>query len=442
MITRVQFFLVCLLLCLTTTQSAYALVNSLDWIETQTTIRKRLNFDSFAIEEQLPANQWKKIRPFTVDADELKILMQRFNNSHYFFTSKNIVRFTIQGTGLVYDFNTETEELKRIDQTIHSGYNFGAYQFYRKGILYSVGGEGMWNYNRQITFFDEKTKEWEILRPKNDGPEAMANGFQGYSAVEDAYFTGGGDHKNYLENEQIAIERGFYRFDFATKNWDLLGEINAALPIQEHRISYWNGVHFILLARDRLYIINPKLNEVHMYRDNSLYFEGGGKQYARHDTIFYYHNGEQGPVIAIPVNAFLKKASFVGKLYEKDYSTYYYGALALLVLGFIGWKLVQKNGGKQIRFDQAEIKLLNRLVNEQHKPLSTLELNTLLDCDTKSQESQRRIRFMMIKQINEKLEMHFDIHECIERIPSEDDKRLTNYRLKMGTDKKIKELIK
>jgi hypothetical protein len=65
----------------------------------------------------------------------------------------------------------------------------------------------------------------------------------------------------------------------------------------------------------------------------------------------------------------------------------------------------------------------------------------LLDCDTKSQESQRRIRFMVIKQINEKIEMHLGIQECIERIPSEEDKRLTNYRLKSGTEKKIKELV-
>ena len=441
MLVRFRTFLVCLVIGLAPMESAHAVMNSLDWIEPNSSVRKRLNLDNFFIEEQIPANQWKKISPFTVDGEELKTILYRYNNSRYFFPSQFVIRFTIQGTGLVYEFDVKTSQLKRIDQTIHSGHNFGAYQFYRKNILYSIGGEGMWSYNRQITYFDDKTKEWEILRPKNKGPEAMANGFQGYSDAENAYYTGAGDHKNYLENERIDIERGFYRFDFATKNWELLGQINADLPIKEHRFSYWNGEHFILLARDRLFIINPKLNEVHMYRDNSLYFEGGGKQYTRNDTIFYYHNGEQGPVISIPVNAYLKKSSYVGIFYEKDYSLYYFGALALLVLGFIAWLLFRKRGNKSIRFDQAEIKLLNRLIEGQNKPVSTQELNRLLDCDTKSQESQRRIRFMMIKQINEKLEMHFDIHECIERIPSEEDKRLTNYRLKSGTVKKIKELL-
>jgi hypothetical protein len=164
-------------------------------------------------------------------------------------------------------------------------------------------------------------------------------------------------------------------------------------------------------------------------------------QYSRHDTIFYYHNGDQGPVISVPVNALLKKASYFGTFYEKDYSTYYYGAIACLLLGLGGWLLLRNRSTKEIRLDAAEIKLLKRLLAEQNRPVSTQELNSLLDCDTKSQESQRRIRFMMIKQINEKIELHLGIHDCIERIPSEEDKRLTNYRLKQGTEKKIKELV-
>lgn len=441
MFKRYHLFLVCLVIGLVPMHSVYSVMNSLEWIESQTSIRKRLNLENLFIEEQLPSNQWKKINPFTADGEELKTLLYRFNNSRYFFPNKNTIRFTVQGTGLVYDFEIKDSKLKRIDQTIHSGHNFGAYQFYRRNILYSIGGEGMWSYNRQITYFDDKTKEWEILRPKNQGPKAMANGFQGYSDAENAYFTGGGDHKNYLENEQIDIERAFYRFDFVTKKWENLGDINAELPIKEHRFMYWNGAHFVLMARDRLFIIDPIKNEIYLYRDNSFYFEGGEMQYSRHDTIRYYHNGEQGPVISIPVNALIKKASYFGKFYEKNYSMYYYGAIGLLMVGFLAWLIIRQRAPKRIQLDTAEVKLLIRLLQEDNRPISTQELNMLLDCDTKSQESQRRIRYMMIKQINEKIELHLGIQECVERIPSEEDKRLTNYRLKSGTEKKIKEVM-
>jgi DNA-binding response OmpR family regulator len=141
------------------------------------------------------------------------------------------------------------------------------------------------------------------------------------------------------------------------------------------------------------------------------------------------------------VNALLKKASYFGTFYEKDYSAYYFGAIACLLLGLGAWLFIRNRSTKEIRLEAAEIKLLKRLLEEQNRPVSTQELNKLLDCDTKSQESQRRIRFMMIKQINEKIELHLDIHDCIERIPSEEDKRLTNYRLKQGTEKKIKDLV-
>lgn len=441
MVKRFRLFLVCWVIGLVPMESAHAVMNSLEWIEPQTSVRKRLNLENLFIEEQLPSTLWQKLSPFSVDGEELKTLLYRYNNSRYFFPDKQTIRFTIQGTGFVYDFNAATSQLKRIDQTIHSGHNFGAYQFYRNNILYSVGGEGMWSYHRQITYFDDKTREWEILRPKNQGPEAMSNGFQGYSDAENAYFTGAGDHKNYLENEKIEIQRSFYRFDFVSKKWDNLGQINPNLPITEHRIMYWNGAHFILLARDRLFIINPVSNEVHLFRDNSSYFEGGDRPYVRHDTIFYFHNGDQGPVISVPVNALLKKASYFGTFYEKDYSAYYYGAIACLLLGLGAWLFIRNRSTKEIRLDAAEIKLLKRLLEEQNRPVSTQELNMLLDCDTKSQESQRRIRFMMIKQINEKIELHLDIHDCIERIPSEEDKRLTNYRLKQGAEKKIKDFV-
>ena len=441
MVKRFHLFVVCLVIGLAPIHSAYSLMNSLEWIEPNTHVRKRLNLENLFIEEQLPSNLWKKINPFTVDGEELKTLLYRYNNSRYFFPTKNSIRFTVQGTGLVYDFEINNSNLKRIDRTIHSGHNFGASQFYRKNILYSIGGEGMWSYNRQITYFDDKTKEWEILRPKNQGPEAMANGFQGYSDAGNAYFTGGGDHKNYLENERIDIERAFYRFDFETKKWENLGEINADLPIKEYRFMYWNGAHFVLMGRDRLFIIDPIKNEIYIYRDNSSYFEGGERQYARHDTIFYYHNGEQGPVVSIPVNALIKKATYFGKFYQKDYSMYYYAAIGLLIFGFFAWLFIRQRSPKSMKLDPSEVKLLNRLLDEDNRPISTQELNMLLECDTKSQESQRRIRFMMIKQINEKIESHFGIQECIERIPSEEDKRLTNYRLKSGTEKKIKELV-
>jgi len=99
--------------------------------------------------------------------NELAELKTKFSYADPFQKSNKITRFILQGTGLIYEFDEKEKRLTRIDKTTHSGYNFSAHRFYRNNVLYSIGGEGFWSYNRRITYFDEKaSKEWEILRPK------------------------------------------------------------------------------------------------------------------------------------------------------------------------------------------------------------------------------------------------------------------------------------
>jgi hypothetical protein len=68
-------------------------------------------------------------------------------------------------------------------------------------------------------------------------------------------------------------------------------------------------------------------------------------------------------------------------------------------------------------------------------------LNEILECGNKSQENQRRIRFMTIKQVNEKLAYYYNIKNAIERSAYTEDKRLINYRLKKGVKEKIKAIL-
>jgi hypothetical protein len=88
-----------------------------------------------------------------------------------------------------------------------------------------------------------------------------------------------------------------------------------------------------------------------------------------------------------------------------------------------------------------ERKLLKALLAAGENYIPTNELNDILECGTKSQENQRRIRFMTIKQVNEKLAYYYNIKNAIERLASTEDKRLINYRLKKGVKEKIKAIL-
>ncbi len=422
--------------------NSFAIDHVIDWLPKGASLRHRINLDTRNLEAETAVDQWQIVRPVEISDEDRNTLITKYYRADYFFLNQDLIRFAVQGTGIVFDFHLASARINRIDQTLHSGYNFSAIRFFRNNTIYSIGGEGFWGYNRNITYFDDKTtKEWELFRPKNKGPEYISVGFQGYSVIEDAFFSGGGVNKNFLEDEKISFERDFYKFSFKTKTWELLGQISNKISLEEHRTIFWNGTHFVQMARDRIFIIDPIKNEIYQYKDNGTYFESSGNHFVCGDTIKYYHFPNRGPLASIPVLALLKKSTYEGQFYVTDYSRYYFVIAALVGIVLLIVFILKKKRKLEPSFDSMERKLLNALIVAGESSISTNELNEILDCSQKSQENQRRIRFMIIKQVNEKLAFYYNIKNAIERTASTEDKRLITYRLKKGVKEKIKAVL-
>jgi hypothetical protein len=439
------FSFVCVITFLLISSKGIAESKKLYWIsDYHSKLRKRINLEDLTFEAEIKTNEWVKSGQVSIQPDELAELLKKFNYADPLPRSNQIIRFVVQGTGLIYDFNENQKQLTRVDKTIHSGHNFNSHRFYRDNILYSIGGEGFWSYNKRISYFDEKnSKEWEILRPKNEGPEVISDGYQGYSKQTDVFFSGGSVKKSFLENEEIIQLPSLFKFDFKSKTWVKLGEINFPPSINAQKIIFWNGRHFVQLERDKVYFLNPEENTIHVYSDNTTYFEDAGYHYVSQDTIIYYSAQNKGNLRLIPVNNLLKKSKFVGKFYSESTSiNTYFLILAFLCLGIFMLMLLRKKRKKSIKLDDLEYKLLTHLLQSKGQTISTIDLNELLDCATKSQENQRRIRYLILNQINQKLENHFNIKNAIERTPSEDDKRIFNYHLKRGIEAIIEKAIK
>jgi len=421
-----------------------AQIKSLEWKPAGANLlRSRLNLETLQEEMEISSSNWKAVSNFEIDSEELQALKTKYYFGDPFILTNHTIRFVIQGTGMVFDYDTIRKSLKRIDKTIHSGYNFSASRFYRNNILFSVGGGGFWNYNPRITYFDDKTsKEWELYRPKNEGPAIIEEGYQGYSKKADAFFSGGGLKKNFLENEEFEYQKDFYSFDFKSKSWNNLGEINAKLKVKQSTTIFWNGTHFVQFGRDKVYLINPIENKVFVYQDNATYFEEGNHYFIKNDTIFYTKpQNLNSPLFIIPVNELLKKSTYVGEFYSKDFTfeiilIILLISISLSVILFIKWKKK-----KHKTLDETEKKVLNYFLKSSNKSITTIDLNEILDCTHKSQESQRRARHITINQINDFLEQEFQIQQAIERIPSEDDKRIIHYQLKKGIEQKIEKIL-
>jgi len=433
----VCIFLVC------SFSETYADTPSLEWIEPhQFPLRHRINLEQLTIEKESKIHEWVKVNTLHILNEDLIALKNKFYFGDSFRIKPDVIRFAIQGTGFVFDFNQTTNTLTRVDNTKHSGYNFSAIRFYRNHVLYSVGGEGFWSYNKHITYFDEhRSKEWEIFRTKNKGPEVISTGYQGYSKKADVFFSGGAIKKDFLINENFEELTDFYQFDFATKSWEKLGEINSILASKTLKVVYWNGSHFVQLANDKVYFIDPIKNSIHVFQDNATYFEDGSNYFISNDSIIYFKNASEGPFQIIPVNSLLKKASYIGKFYAPNNTLWYIGIAIFLAAGIITFGIIQWRKNRQPKFNEIELKLLTFLVTSKGKLVTTYDINDLLECSHKSQESQRRIRHLIINQINTKLDYNYQIKNAIERIPSEEDKRIVNYQLNIDTIEKIQKIV-
>ncbi len=405
-------------------------------------LRFRINLEKLLLEKEINLHQWKLVAPINCTPKDLETLNLKISNPNTFFLPNQVVRFVIQGTGLVYDLHKNSFNLVRVDKTIHSGYNFSASRFYRNNVLFSVGGEGFWNYNKHLTFFDEvRNKEWELYRTKNDGPEVISSGYQGYSKNADAFFSGGDHKKNYLENDSYIFLPNFYAFQFKTKTWELLGEINPILDLKERKEIFWNGEHFIQLASDKVYFINPTKNTIHVYQENTTYFENGTDYFISGDSILYFRNGLNGIPQIIAVNALLKKSTLVGPFYSENHLKRNLFLIGIVLSGLLLFIILKWRKNHQPKFEETELKVLRFLLASKGKMVTTFDINDILECSNKSQESQRRIRHIVINQINTKLEYNHQIKNAIVRIPSEEDKRIVNYQLSPGIEDKIERIL-
>ena len=192
-----------LLFLLGISQYGFGVNRYFTWVDPQTKLRVRIDLDNFELYREDGSNHWLNQGKIKLDTDILNYLPQLVNNNFFFYDNGNRIRITIQGTGQVYEYSPLKKELIRIDKTFHSGFNFGSNLFIRNNTLYSIGGEGFWNYSPTITYFDEKIKEWEILRSKNSGTTPIVDGYQGYYSKGDVYYSGGSGLKNYLEKKII-----------------------------------------------------------------------------------------------------------------------------------------------------------------------------------------------------------------------------------------------
>lgn len=405
----------------------------LSWVEPKTQSRSKINLRTKELLFEKETIGWVIEGKIKLDTTILNNLPRQVKSDYFFFENGERIRFTIDGTGLVYDYYTEKQELVRADNTYHRGYNYFSSKFLRNGIIYSAGGVGFWNYSSSITYYDDQLKEWEILKPKNEIPIPIAGGYMGYNDKQDVFYVGGSRITKYLENLENDYSDELYLYDFNKNRWSHLGKLNPDLPYKKTEPIIWTGEVFLHIENGNLYLIDPQINEVWLYAANNKVMLSGFDQYVYQDTIKFFVEKNGGNAIKLSISELKRSSTYWGKFYTSGVpvSWYFSGVLAIILIFLLRWWIRKKTDKKgSIRFTNVENRLLRKLLElNNEKYLTAHDVNEILGTSNKSLDNQRKIRLKVISELNKKLKQEFNIENGIERHSLPEDKRLTAFQL-------------
>jgi len=370
---------------------------------------------------------------------------------HHFYIQNELI-CVFGGTGNVFGIDTASKEIRRIDNTAHSGYNFDAYQFSRKDTIFSFGGYGFWMENNLLTYFSTLRKEWNVYAvgdfpPYNpDYTKGTSYTFAFYDKSEDALF--------------VLRQTEFWKFDFASTQWEKLGSLvlDNVFPTKGStgisRLHRMNDTTVMLMGGLKAYYIVPKNNIIY---DVTLP-NGLNAGVLSSVNPFGFHCGydlENELVMAkfsnkLPngylfefVNRLPKRINQESKLYSQEIlSSQVKLGLSLGGFLFIGVLLTYWIRRLYLKrryqyFTEAQWKFIQLL---DKRSLQTEELNEFLELGSSSWEVQRRKRSEYIKMINDLCLNQLGC-ELVLRERSKEDKRQILYVMNVEAKNKLARLM-
>ena len=169
--------------------------------------------------------------------------------------------------GGVFEF--QKDSLTRIDKSYKHRMQIDATVFVKNDTVFKYGGYGFWSVRNFITFFDPKSKEWEILPAQNSDivPDGTITSKYAISSEEIIFF--GGEKLNVFDQVDFSPANEIWKFNFKDKLWTFLG--NSALNFSDFKAYVQMGEEILFLDDTNLTLINPFTNKVTKFNNTTLH---------------------------------------------------------------------------------------------------------------------------------------------------------------------------
>ncbi len=396
--------------------------------------------------------------------------------------SGNNLFIFINGSGRVYKivYSKKELEFERIDSSKNFGYNIGSYGFSYENRIYNLGGYGFWRMNGQLRVFNEKAKQWDIVKLNKEIPilTGKTEGLIWYDVVGKKIYIAYYLLRNEALKSQDLDETQFVYdvmvLDLKKNEWTKLGKLNSFFKdklqiVKPITMSPWGQ---LITIGDKISLLDFKNNQIFsldVRKDQyqSLIREGWGSSfYFKDSTLFYGNNTSLDSIVMhssdfLPTNEHLYIEADKASMPQKT-TDYLWVSIPVVFMGIFVLVLKKKRrpaiktsiqhplikeeiDNSHSVFDEIEVQLLQLLIKNSAagKTTSTEEQNKLLGLLKKSPEIQKKQRSDIIISINRKFTFITKLKEpIIQKKRTDFDKRAYGYFIEPNRLNEIRHYFK
>ena len=182
-------------------------------------------------------------------------LINNYNLKYFKISDENYLVSNNSGKVFLID---SLNNFKRFDNSILNQNQINSFIFNYNDTIYKFGGYGYWSNKNYITFFDKRTRQWEVL--KNNSlifPDGISESIS--TIYNDRLYVLGGktiNPNNYLLNEN----KKNWEFNFKKNKWDELPNLNINIENIKNWVSFENFI--FLVDEKKMILINLKNNTI------------------------------------------------------------------------------------------------------------------------------------------------------------------------------------
>ena len=387
--------------------------------------------DQKIISIDLEGNQKELFKNSSIDLSKVKLLK-----------SKKYSYLLDSSSGMVYEITQDS--IRRIDRSYEDKVHSQSLDFIHRDTIFRFGGYGYFNSNRNLIFFDEKSKEWDLVKYKG------YNLIDGFSNVQTHFIKknklfvfGYSTTDNEYQNENFLSRKGFI-YNFDTRSIEKTFEIDESFIFPRDYVDVNEDMIFLFpdTHKEELRILDKNSLNLFQYRlsigDRGFYRSTKGLYKVIDGSIFYLSKNinKEISIKSFLIDPIIKNKKQIQQRIIKETHLELISLLILLcVVMLVTFYKVRNKGvrvsktylwfnNSKIKMDPKSIQIIYLLIKKQY--VSNNTLNELFYRDGLSSIHINRQKNIYVENIN-KLFFKLSDKKLIYKQKTIDDKRLVEY---------------